>query len=178
MIQSTISSDITNSIFEENNNTLWIGTIRGINKFDKKNKIFTRYYFDKKNLNAPVNRMLYGITQLPGFQGVLWITSNNGLVKFNTKTEEMQQILFENPDGSNNDALNQLIKLYYFPTYPSKLWLASFGGLIIYDIYSGESKIYQHEKNNPNSLSASWTLSVQEDQDGNIWVGTYGGGSE
>jgi signal transduction histidine kinase/DNA-binding response OmpR family regulator len=55
------------------------------------------------------------------------------------------------------------------------LWVGTyFGGL---DRFDGQRfNHYQHEPNNPNSLSDNRVFSIFEDQNHNLWVGTLGGG--
>lgn len=54
------------------------------------------------------------------------------------------------------------------------IWFGTLAGLYKYDGYS--FKIYKHEKNNPNSLSANAIRAMCLDKNGNIWIGTQGGG--
>ena len=54
------------------------------------------------------------------------------------------------------------------------LWFGTQDGLNRYDGYS--FKIFNHQSDNPNSLSHNDIRALFEDQSGNIWIGTLGGG--
>jgi len=54
------------------------------------------------------------------------------------------------------------------------MWFGTYSGLNRYDGY--ESKIYKHDPNDPESLSWDYIWSMQEDNKGNLWIGTDAGG--
>lgn len=54
------------------------------------------------------------------------------------------------------------------------LWLATHDGLNRYDGY--QFKHFRHDPQNPNSLSNSFVTIIYEDSQGQLWVGTKGGG--
>ena len=54
------------------------------------------------------------------------------------------------------------------------MWFASSSGLYRYDGYT--TVVYKHEPDNTNSLSDTFVMSLSEDNDGNLWMGTLNGG--
>lgn len=54
------------------------------------------------------------------------------------------------------------------------VWFAASSGLYRYDGYT--TLVYKHDPENSNSLSDSFITALQEDHDGNLWVGTLNGG--
>lgn len=57
------------------------------------------------------------------------------------------------------------------------IWIAlAYNGLQRLDPVSNATQLFEHDENNPNSLSHNYVRTLLEDQFGNIWVGTYGGG--
>ncbi|GJM34301.1 MAG: hybrid sensor histidine kinase/response regulator [Saprospiraceae bacterium] len=54
------------------------------------------------------------------------------------------------------------------------LWLGQETGLVRYDGYS--FKVYQHDPGNPHSISGNIIKALHEDGNGDLWVGTDGGG--
>ena len=54
------------------------------------------------------------------------------------------------------------------------MWFATGGGLNRYD--GNTFVVYQHNPDDPNTLSANDTQSLIEDDRGDLWIGTWGGG--
>ena len=56
------------------------------------------------------------------------------------------------------------------------LWIGTAGGLARFDQVSGQFTRYQHDPDDPNSLSNNSVFTIHEDQSGALWIGTWGGG--
>ncbi len=83
---SSLSDDRVMTIYQDLFNNLWVGTYGGgLHRFNKKTEKFTR--FDKKN--RPTSSVVYGI--LEDNNKNLWMSSDNGLFKFNIGTEIFTQ---------------------------------------------------------------------------------------
>lgn len=86
---NSLSNSRIISIFEDKNKVLWIGTYGGgLNKIIFKRKtgeIFIKHYTERDGLS---NDIIYGI--LGDEEGNLWLSTNNGLSKFNPATEIFQ----------------------------------------------------------------------------------------
>jgi ligand-binding sensor domain-containing protein/signal transduction histidine kinase len=54
------------------------------------------------------------------------------------------------------------------------MWFCTQEGLNRYDGYGFE--VYRHDPQNPNSLSHNQVTALVEDEEGNLWIATYGGG--
>lgn len=75
---STIAGLVVSAIAEDGQGNLWFGTWgEGLNRFDRASNQFTRY----TSADGLPSDIIYGI--LPDDQGHLWISTNNGLAKFN-----------------------------------------------------------------------------------------------
>ena len=85
------------SLFEAHDGTIWIGTYgNGICKYSEKgNGGFTNY----NEQNGLCNNVAYGIEE--DTQGNLWISTDNGLSKFNPETETFQN--YYSSDGLLSD---------------------------------------------------------------------------
>ena len=77
----SISSNTVLSIGEDYNGYLWVGTAGGINQFDREANTFTR--FTEQNSDLPTNTV-NGI--LLADDGLLWLSSHNGLSRLNPDT--------------------------------------------------------------------------------------------
>lgn len=96
--KKTISSDTVRSISEDHNGNLWIGTSYGLNKFDKKTEIFTRY----NTLDGLANNIVYGI--LVDEKNNLWLSTNKGISKFDIKNNTFEN--FGVTDGLQANEFN------------------------------------------------------------------------
>ncbi len=106
----------------ESDSILWIGTDGGgLNRFNTKEETFS--YFTKKD--GMPNDVVYGI--LEDEQKYFWISTNNGLVKFNPKTSEMR--LYDVQDGLQSNEFN---RNEYYKIAEGKLY---FGGVYGYNTF-------------------------------------------
>jgi ligand-binding sensor domain-containing protein/serine phosphatase RsbU (regulator of sigma subunit) len=97
---STLSNNfIFHSALDPDGKTIWVATANGLNKFDTKTKKAIRLGEKYEQANFPV----YGI--LIDEQGMLWMSSNVGILKFDPKKEQF--INFTIQDGLQSNEFNQ-----------------------------------------------------------------------
>jgi ligand-binding sensor domain-containing protein len=194
---SSISDNFISALFEDSDGFIWVGTVNGyLNRFNKKTEAFRRYFindffsgtkssesdfydyplaFSRNQINTVTS-----ITE--DKDGYLWIgTWGNGLIKFDRK--EGNGIHFNN-DTSNPQSLSSNRVIDLISDRKGTIWIATFGGglnKLVSDNINGsdQSKIqstdflrYRSNEINKFSLSDDKTISLFEDKDGNIWVGT------
>ncbi|MWB94098.1 response regulator [Flavobacterium sp. GA093] len=94
----SISNDFITSIFQDEQNNLWIATENGLNLFDYRKKEFRK--FTTKD-GFPSN-VIYSILQ--DSKQNLCITTSKGLVKFNYKTKSVK--IFTTSNGLLSDQFN------------------------------------------------------------------------
>ena len=96
----SLSSNRVFGIFVDKSGTMWLGTLGGgLNKFDKKTGK-CKYYTEKDGLS---NNMVY--CMLEDDDGNLWITTNNGISKFNIASETF--VNYDVKDGVQSSEFNQ-----------------------------------------------------------------------
>jgi len=93
-----ISHNNVFSIYEDENEYLWIGTNSGLNRYDPKTNKFKR--FGRKE-GLP-NEVIYGI--LPDKKGNIWLSTNFGLTKFNKSSFEVKN--YTKSDGLQSNEFN------------------------------------------------------------------------
>lgn len=106
--------------------------------------------------------------------GNIWISTRNGLARFDIKTETISSYEYD-PDDPFSLSVNNLNDL--FIDRSGILWIATNGlGVSYYSTHKYKFKLYQHHLTGPYSLSDNYVYSILEDNDGNIWFGAnYGG---
>ncbi len=81
--ETSLSDNRVLCIYEDKIGNLWVGTYGGgLNKFDRKNEKFKRFTYGER-LNANI---IYGIIEDDNHN--LWLSSDNGIFKFNIATEK------------------------------------------------------------------------------------------
>jgi ligand-binding sensor domain-containing protein/two-component sensor histidine kinase len=200
---TSISDDLISTIFEDSENNIWVGTRNGyFNKFDRETESFKRFnvndYFEmlekpeKDYYEYPLafsRNHNYSITSIiEDGDNFLWIgTWGNGLLRFDKKNETALHF-YNLPDFhlslSNNRIMNILIDR------EKTVWIATFGGglnrvISNPDLNQSSTELskynllffsYRNKKNNNYSLSDDKVISLFEDKDETIWIGTYDGG--
>ncbi|MFT4928443.1 MAG: signal transduction histidine kinase/ligand-binding sensor domain-containing protein [Phenylobacterium sp.] len=96
---NSLSHNNVQSLYQDSQGSLWIGTSGGLNKFDIQSQTFTHY----KEENGLANDSIYGI--LADDQGLLWLSTNKGIARFNPLTEQFKH--YDVNDGLQSDEFNQ-----------------------------------------------------------------------
>lgn len=138
----------------------------GLLEYNTKNKNFKHFRHQSENSNY--DRIL----TMKAFEDKIWIGSQGGLSIFDQKTKKLT-IPTNIIQNKNNEHLS-IVKI--FQDSKQRIWLTSMIGLIQTDLSLSKVKIYQHDENNPNTISHSLVTDIEEDQYGNLWVITCGGG--
>jgi len=114
--EKSISSNKVMVIFEDSDKKLWIGTAgSGLNLFDRNTKTFKRF----TTREGLPNNVVYGI--LEDKAGNLWLSTNAGLCKFNSKTFDVRNYNVHDGLQSNEFNFNA-----YFKSSKSAMF---FGGI-------------------------------------------------
>lgn len=86
---TTINSNVVLSVFEDQQQVIWVGTAEGLNRFDYESQTFTRYSAGLKNKNVGAI--------LSDRDNNIWVSTNMGISKFDQKTKQF--INFDQSDG-------------------------------------------------------------------------------
>ncbi len=166
---NSLSDDAVVPVFEDRQGKIWIGTINGLQTYDKQTGIFTTY-----------DQVYYsGIYEDQA--GTLWLGGaipaslhifDRGLGKIvKTFTHDPQ-----NPRSLANS--RQIFGIIGDNHDPDILWMGTTdAGLERFQISTETFTHYQHDPQNPNSLSNN-TLqtAIYQDGQGMLWIPTSGGG--
>ncbi len=173
MIRQSLSDNSVKRIYEDLQGNIWVGSLRGLNQFDKARNNFTRYVHDPNNPDSLSSDYIRSIFE--DRSGVLWIgTSFGGLNKYARSTEKF--ILYNNHPGLP-DNLSDNNTWSIFRDRSGNLWIGTFfSGLNQLEPDSGKVTIYQNDPSNPASLSNNEVRAILQDRDGFLWIGTENGG--
>ena len=160
---NSLPSNNVKSIYRDSDQNLWIGTFEGgLSLLDRNSDSFTNFL---------ENRSVYDIEELP--EGKLWIGSISGLgiINLNKRiiTEEDIKPFLESEIG--NRFVTKL-----FADSRNRMWIGTKNvGLYLYESVSGTLKHFRYLEDDSTSISSNYIISICEDNDQNIWIGTNNG---
>lgn len=163
-------SNIKSIYYNGKDDILWIGThLGGLNKLDIKKNVFTHY---QANENDPTSLPSDIVKDILPYKGELIIGTHNGVCIFNPINGKSKRLFTNQKDG-------HLIKMVtdLFIDHQGMLWIAIPGeGVFSYNFKTDKLTNYQHNFQNPNSLSSNNINSIEEDRYHNLWFATSGSG--
>ncbi|MCF8241315.1 MAG: SpoIIE family protein phosphatase [Melioribacteraceae bacterium] len=164
------------SIESDDDGSLWLATMgEGLVHYYPGSDEYKQYLAKSDNgLKSNLLRWLY-----LDDSGVLWIASDNaGLDKFDTKNSTFKNFNSEREETENATGISSNTVRMIAPSkkFDDILWIATDGGLDKFNKRTGVSKSYSKDVNDQNSLIDNRVMSVYEDNDGIVWIATFGGG--
>jgi len=169
-------------IYVDSKNNVWIGSSNGLHLYVRKDNSFINYYHDENNPNSISSDVIRPI--LEDNAGRLWIGTSAGLDLFVNNQEHSQKGKFIHYQNIINDkkSISNGPVMALFEDNKHNLWIGiENGGLNVINLetYNKNSAIFNHFKNDPkkeNSLSNNSIYSIIQDNQGNIWISTFGKG--
>jgi len=199
---SSLVSDLILSVFEDQNNKLWIGTRGGLDQMvDSIFKHFNSNPYTQSLSNDIINSIF------EDFSGIVWFGTNLGINKYDRKTSAFS--LFQNiPDDPKSISGNQVytlvqtgdqfivgtnvgLNLFNIETggfsgfsqigqdvrsiidaNDNKYWVATQNGLFVVDNFGSILNTFHYDPNTPSGLNSNIMFSLCQDEAGDIWIGS------
>jgi PAS domain S-box-containing protein len=182
---NSLSGDQVMAIEVDRSGAVWVGTqFDGLNRFEPETEHWTRYRHDPDDPDSLSLDHVQSVYE--DRSGVLWIgTLGGGLDRFdeNAAGEAIFTHFQNDPEDPTSLSSNQVMSIHQDPS--GTLWVGTFGGGLNQLTPKGAEMAgeqhaafvrYQHDPSDPHSLSHDVAVSIFEDQEGMLWVGTGGGG--
>ena len=179
-MEQGLSFNMITDILQDQKGFIWIATWNGLNRYDGYNfKIYK--HLDGDSTSLRVNKVA---CLLEDKSGRLWVgTFGGGLSLFNREEENFTNFI-HNPNDSNSIITDKILSV--FEDSKSRLWIGTSNiGVSVLDksdlnfssISPQEVKFVnlKNDNQNPYSLKGNGILSFEEDEKGNIWLGSYNG---
>jgi len=166
-----LPSKISTSVFKDSRGFMWFGTENGLYRYDGYD--FTGYHHDPQDTSSISGNFIWSIL-FEDTEGNLWIgTFAHGLNVFNPKTQTFRR--FSRNQTSPFEFDFNMVKMGLQDS-DGDIWLGTenASGLIHLDESTGEFTAYIPDTITVESYSNRLSY-IQEDIQGNIWVGTYEG---
>jgi PAS domain S-box-containing protein len=160
------------SFYEDRQGMIWIGTDKGLNRFDRRSGTFTSYTHNPDDPYSLSNNFVFSIVE--DRSGILWVgTWGGGFNKFDRETGRFTRYL---SDPGDSLSLSHNIVLVLYEDREGEFWIGTRGGgLNKFDRQKEEFVLYRNRADDPGSLSSDYVNVVYEDRSGTLWIGTETG---
>ncbi|MBN8725174.1 MAG: response regulator [Acidobacteria bacterium] len=165
--RKTLGDNGLGPICQSSSGIFWIGSMKGLIKYDTKTEETKTYLNDPKNPNSLSRNAIFSM--LVDSDDNIWIgTQGGGLNKFDPKTEAFTIYKYD-PKNPTNKSVNANTIMSIHEDKQKRLWIATYGGgLNCFDLKSNSFKYYKKEQ----GLADNAILGLLEDSQGNLWLST------
>ncbi|MBN2424544.1 MAG: Hpt domain-containing protein [Calditrichaceae bacterium] len=169
--ENSLNGNNVNVIYEEDN-YLWVGTQKGLNNHDKRNKTWHLYENNENDKTSIGSNAVWVIFR--DSRKNLWVgTWGGGLNLFNESRKTFTRFL-HNSKNEKSISNNNIFGIS--EDKDGNLWIATMGGgLNKYDYKTNTFKRYISIPNDSTSLLNNWVKAVLESSHGESWVISGGG---
>ena len=112
--------------------------------------------------------------------GTIWAAKWNGGLHRYLESENRFEVFHPNPAQQGSISHNTVRSILFEPN--GEAWIGTAGGGLNKMIFPDGNKgkpyfiCYKNDPKDPQSLSNNYILNLMKDKNGNLWVGTFGGG--
>ena len=159
------------TLLEDRDGNVWVGTRSGITRIQKNEDayLFKNYLFETTTGNTKANEITSFAEDLRGniwvgtFDGLNCIYKDGRIERYN-----LPLLRFETEQGNIVTSLLMDSR--------GRLWVGTIThGLNLFDLNLKTFNSFKHDPDDLMSIKSNYVLSLNEDRDGNIWIGTYRG---
>ncbi len=147
--------------------SLWIGTINGLSRFDRRLKLFNLFR-EFRWKDTLINNNVYCIYEDPS--KTIWMgTLSAGIIKFNPETEEITAWPVIKTQGIETRMARTIYK-----DRSGQLWIGS-RDKGLFKFFPEQNRFEAINGAKGYEISSITIRSIYEDSDGNLWIGTANG---
>lgn len=155
------------SLFEGKNGAIWIGTQRGLDRFDPETQQFTHFVHSPDNPNSLSNNDVRAIYE--DRLGNLWVgTYKNGISMLPSGSDQFVRFTY---DAKDPKSLSHREVWSIFGDSQGEVWIGTGDGLNRFDRSTQSFIRYQHNSKN-NEFLGHTVFFTYEDRNGIFWIGT------
>ncbi|HEX3007652.1 MAG TPA: two-component regulator propeller domain-containing protein [Bacteroidales bacterium] len=166
---SSISSNVVTTMYEDSKGSFWIGTANGVNQFIAQTKSFRRLLLKTDSF---VNNIVVSIYEDKA--GKIWVKNQSDqmegsqLFYLDQKSMQFTQVL-----RKNNDHEGLPVDLTYEPfiDHQGNIWYGTYGaGILLYAPPQKKFEVSRHIPGNANTLAGNSCWAISEDSKGRLWI--------
>ncbi len=165
---ASLASDDVRAILQDQAGNLWLGTAQGLDLLDRASGQFHHYSHDPNDTETLPDSDILSLYE--DQSGLVWIgTRAGGVSRWNPHSWEL---------GSERPQWLQGKYVQAFADAPGqRVWIGSMGaGLKQFDPATGEAVDIDTLVGRPNALGDQRVMSLREDRNGTLWIGTLESG--
>ncbi len=163
------------TIFQDKRENYWLGSYdKGIHLLSKTlNYIGFLKEQNKYHLSIDANAMF----DMKLIDNQYWLATDIGLFIVDHNYQLISHITATPPQEKDSHTLlsNNVRAIVQFDD--TNVWLATQNGLNIVNLLNNNIESYQNDKNT-TSISENWLMDVYKDNNSNMWLASYGGGTD
>lgn len=159
------------ALHQDRRGRIWVGSFQGgLALFDPKrrsSRVFRHRPGDSTSLD---DNEVWVISE--DEDGILWLGTNAGVNRFDPD-RGIVTLRFQAPTVGQRSHAG--IRCLHRDSH-GNLWVGTIGGLVLRRHDNNEIVNYQHNPDDPRSLTKGAVFALHEDRNGRLWIGTEGGG--
>jgi len=174
--QSGLNAPVVTSFAQYQDDQIFVGTDGGgLNLFNRKTELFKRFHLPLANGSKMSNISIMNM-EMTRSQKLYMGTYANGLVVMDLHSEKISQFMH----NGHSDALSSNDIFCIKEDRLGKLWIGTNGGGV--NVLNSDNKVLVKYCKNPKNDNEydypgnNFIRFIEEDNNGNIWIGSYGSG--
>ena len=162
--ENGLQGDAIWSFLEDSEGNLWVGTYgNGLNRYDPATGRWKQYMPDPDDSGSLPSDAIVAIFE--DSAGEIWLgTTDAGVARYDRHTDSFSPI----------QAPPWVLAIH--EDNSGQLWFGGFGGLGKYDPETEQLQFFLNDEADPNSISDNGVVTIVEDGEGFLWIGTFNGG--
>jgi signal transduction histidine kinase/ligand-binding sensor domain-containing protein/DNA-binding response OmpR family regulator len=165
--QQSLSYHNIHALFKDKKGRIWIGTFTGgLNIYDPQTGAVKTYKHDPADTTSLSNNSIYTIYE--DKQGVIWVGTVDGLNIYDPQKDAFIRV-------HEMNLQHNCIYAVYEDDF-NNIWIATYDSGLIGKNRKTNNWMRFSPSNKPGSISSNRIISLLDDHEGNLWLGTDGGG--
>jgi signal transduction histidine kinase/ligand-binding sensor domain-containing protein len=167
----SLNTNKINTVYEDRDKNIWVGTITGLDKFSPGKSKFQRYYNDPESSVSLSHNNTLCFEE--SSDGNIWIGTDGGGLNYFDRNKNTFTVFEHDKNDASSISSNSIISLC--EDHEGTLWIATFNGGLS-RLKNGKFTAFLPDNHDPYSISNRNIWYVFEDSKRNLWVGTLNSG--
>lgn len=155
---------VKNLVYNHDSSSFWVTTENSLWKLSLNRNSVPKLVYD-----SPMGAIQ---CLVPLGDSAIVLGLDKGIYTWSIKSKTLTK--FPSAIWQHNESI--LHQIHCLKLYDQTLWIGTLQGLYQYHFASKEERAYLPNPKKENSLPEGRIISINQDSDGNLWVGTWGGG--